>query len=89
MTLSAVVDGAQCATVSLTDLRDMDSDGNKVMVLGLDGQPEGCGRQGARITLLDGRGRTIAGTYIVELGTTRTLRGLAEHWCTFPGLRLT
>jgi hypothetical protein len=79
LSISAFADGQACAMVDLRDNENVNASGDKVIVLGLPGQPEACGREGARLVFADGRGREIAADFTVRLGVVQRLIGLAPR----------
>jgi hypothetical protein len=79
LSISAFADGQACATVDLRDNANVNASGDKVIVLGLPGQPAACGREGASLVFVDGRGREIAADFTVRLGAVQRLIGLAPR----------
>ncbi len=69
-TVTALADGQECATVDV-------SRGEAALPLGLPGQPEACGRDGAEITFVDGNGNRLFVTLTARVGVTQTLTNLA------------
>jgi hypothetical protein len=56
VSISVYADGVFCTSVSLTGPDNRGAAGEKILVLGEPGQPAECSREGARITIRDGRG---------------------------------
>jgi hypothetical protein len=79
LSITAFADGQACATVDLRDDANVNASGDKVIVLGLPGQPAACGREGASLVFVDGRGREIAADFTVRLGAVQRLIGLAPR----------
>lgn len=68
--LTALVDGVSCDTISL-------SDGNRLLRLGLPDQPESCGVEGATVTFINALGQELSESLPVRLGQRQELLNLA------------
>lgn len=68
--LTAFVDGQRCASGDV-------SRGSVVLQLGLPGQPEPCGRNGATVTFVNAAGQQLFTTLTVARGTSADLTNLA------------
>lgn len=68
--LTAFADGQSCASVDI-------SRGTEVLRLGLSGQPEACGRDGALVTFARGDGKPLFVSFTLTRGATVELTNLA------------
>ena len=69
-TLTALVDGVACDTISLAD-------DERVLQLGLPDQPSACGTEGATITFRNGADQQLFKSRLVRLGERQQLLNLA------------
>ncbi len=72
--VTAVVSGRVCATIDLRGPANTDSEGNKVIVIGLDGQPVACRASAGTIDFFDARGHPFIATLAISPGQTLILR---------------
>ena len=77
-TLTVYADGERCTSVDLATAQ-----GDAVLPLGLEGQPDACSRDEAVVTFIDGDGRQLNATMELQLGTREALSSFATAAPTF------
>jgi hypothetical protein len=78
--LTAKVDGASCSTEALAGATN-----DVVLHIGLSDQPAACSVEGAKVTLVDGNGHTLATSFTLQKGSRDTLINLAPQPPHDPG----
>jgi hypothetical protein len=83
--ITATVNGLECATVALSGPSNTNSSGDKVIVLGNSDQPQSCSATGQEIVFLNRSGQRLATKASVSPGSTIILNNLAPEAPHSPG----